>query len=69
MLELKSAPAIVLNTPEIVGSPSTDIPLSFGQQRLWVHQQSAPESPIYNLPIAYHLKGTIDSIILPVIAL
>jgi Condensation domain/Phosphopantetheine attachment site len=64
MLELKSAPAIVLKNPEIAESSSTDIPLSFGQQRLWVHQQSAPESPLYNLPIAYHLKGTIDPIIL-----
>lgn len=60
MLDLKSTPAIVLDPSTI----ALQIPLSFGQQRLWSHQQSAPDSPIYNLPIAYHLKGAINPTLL-----
>lgn len=70
MIEIKSTPvsviepAIVRRTRDSVTADSSAtyislVSLSHGQQRLWMHQQSAPDSPIYNLPIAYHLKGAI----------
>ena len=35
-------------------------PLSFSQQRLWFLQNLKPESPAYNLPRAYHLRGALN---------
>jgi acyl carrier protein len=39
---------------------STSIPLSFGQERIWLHEQSASGSSIYNIPVAYHLTGKLN---------
>lgn len=36
------------------------LPMSFSQQRLWFIQQSAPQSSIYNLGNALHIKGPLD---------
>jgi hypothetical protein len=36
------------------------IPLSFSQQRLWFVDQLYQGSPFYNIPIALHLKGTLN---------
>ncbi len=36
-----------------------ELPLSFGQQRLWFLNQLAPENPFYNMPYALRLHGTI----------
>ena len=33
---------------------------SFSQQRLWFLAQMLPDSPAYNMPFAYHLRGTLD---------
>jgi amino acid adenylation domain-containing protein len=35
-------------------------PVSYAQQQVWVHAQLVPETPIYNEPITFHRKGTLD---------
>ena len=35
-------------------------PLSYAQERLWFHEQSAPGSSIYNIPVAYTLTGWLN---------
>ncbi|MCP4656225.1 MAG: amino acid adenylation domain-containing protein, partial [bacterium] len=36
-----------------------ELPLSFAQQRLWFLHQVKPESPVYNLPVAFRLRGAL----------
>ncbi|MDV2992203.1 MAG: Tyrocidine synthase 3 [Chroococcidiopsis sp. SAG 2025] len=36
------------------------LPLSFGQQRLWLLSQLEPNNPFYNLPAAVRLTGLLD---------
>src|SRR5438876_1226913 len=35
-------------------------PLSFAQQRLWLIQQLDPQSYLYNVPRALHIRGQLD---------
>ena len=37
------------------------LPMSFGQQRLWVLQQTLPEAATYNVPAVYRLQGPVDA--------
>jgi len=37
-----------------------NIPLSFAQERLWFLDQIEPNSPFYNMPESYRIKGIID---------
>ncbi|HEX4966671.1 MAG TPA: amino acid adenylation domain-containing protein [Thermoanaerobaculia bacterium] len=36
------------------------LPLSFAQERLWFIDQLAPGNPLYNLPAAFRIQGTLD---------
>jgi|SRR5579883_2751987 len=37
-----------------------DIPLSFAQQRLWFLDQFVPNTPTYNIPLAYRVTGQLN---------
>jgi amino acid adenylation domain-containing protein len=39
-------------------------PVSFAQQRLWFLDQLEPGSALYNVPVFYHLQGTLDAALL-----
>ncbi len=43
-----------------------NIPLSFAQERLWFLDQLEPNSPFYNIPEFYRIKGDIDLNVLEV---
>ncbi|HEX2162700.1 MAG TPA: condensation domain-containing protein, partial [Thermoanaerobaculia bacterium] len=47
--------------PPLVRVPrDADLPLSFGQQRLWFLWQLQPDSGFYNVPMAMRLTGRLD---------
>ncbi|AVH69220.1 non-ribosomal peptide synthetase [Nostoc sp. 'Lobaria pulmonaria (5183) cyanobiont'] len=41
-------------------SRTEDLPLSFAQQRLWFLDQIEPGTPLYNVPAAVRLKGSLN---------
>ena len=41
-------------------SRAAALPLSFSQQRLWFLEQWHPDIPVYNIPIAYRLTGSLN---------
>ncbi len=41
-------------------SRDVTLPLSFAQQQLWFLHQWAPESSVYNVPLALRLRGSLD---------
>ncbi len=45
-------------------SKNGDIPLSFAQERLWLLAQLEEESATYNMSLAIHLKGSLNSLAL-----
>jgi len=48
-------------TQRASGSP---LPLSFGQQQVWLLAQLAPDSPVYNECVTIHLPGPLDGVAL-----
>ncbi|HEX7773734.1 MAG TPA: condensation domain-containing protein, partial [Pyrinomonadaceae bacterium] len=38
-----------------------ELPLSFGQQRLWFLDQLAPGNPFYNIPAVAYMSGVLDT--------
>ncbi len=37
------------------------LPSSFAQERLWFLDRFEPESPLFNIPAAFHLRGKVDA--------
>jgi amino acid adenylation domain-containing protein/FkbH-like protein len=60
----KRIPASVKTTNRATVIPqrsrAESVALGFAQQRLWFLDQLHPESPLYNYPIALHLKGRLN---------
>ncbi len=48
--------------PPVVASPREDstAPLTFAQQQLWLHAQLAPDTSLYNEPLAIRRSGPLD---------
>ena len=60
------APEMVLADPvphpPLVPQPrGSDAPLAFGQERLWVLQRLAPQSPAYNVPVTLRISGSLGA--------
>lgn len=44
--------------------PGELVPLSFAQQRLWFLYQWEPTNPTYNIPLSWHIEGSLDIVAL-----
>lgn len=53
VMENEEIPALKTKRP-------AELPLSFGQQRLWFLYTWDPENPVYNMPAAFKLNGTLS---------
>ncbi|KIF05723.1 hypothetical protein PL81_11605, partial [Streptomyces sp. RSD-27] len=42
-------------------NPVTAVPLSSGQQSLWLDESLRGESAVYNVPVAYEIRGALDT--------
>ena len=58
--ELSAAQPTLARPPINRVTRAGDLPLSFGQQRLWLMQQLNPASGFFNMPAALWLDGTLD---------
>ena len=45
-------------------SREQDLPVSFAQQQMWVLSELSPNSPLYNVPLAVRLKGSLNVVAL-----
>ena len=50
--------------PLIRPATREDVPLSCGQQQVWLHSQFAPDAPIYNESITIRKRGLLDPAVL-----
>ena len=41
-----------------------ELPLSYAQQRLWFLDRLIPDSAMYNIPVGFRLRGTVDELVL-----
>lgn len=60
--ESAAAGACVVNEASVSGPRVA--PLSFEQERLWFLDQLEPGLPVYNIPRAFHLRGSLDAAVL-----
>ncbi|MDP4196680.1 MAG: amino acid adenylation domain-containing protein, partial [Bacteroidota bacterium] len=61
VVERSKAASSGLSIPPIMKvSRDQKLPLSFAQQRLWFLEQLEPDSPFYNIPEIYKIKGEVD---------
>ncbi|MGE5409772.1 MAG: amino acid adenylation domain-containing protein, partial [Clostridiales bacterium] len=61
VVERSKAASSGLSIPPIKKvSRDQKLPLSFAQQRLWFLEQLEPDSPFYNIPEIYKIKGEVD---------
>ena len=61
----QNGPAAQAGYPPLVkASRDAALPLSFAQQRLWFLEQMTPDSPVYNVPMAFRLRGPINQVAL-----
>jgi len=57
-------PKDVENMPDAWEEEVLVFPASFVQQQLWFLDQLAPGNPFYNIPVAFHLRGRLDTVAL-----
>ncbi len=55
-----ASPLRVRNAPNDPHRTITDYPAAPGQLQMWFLQHYAPDSPVYNIPMAFRLRGTLD---------
>src|SRR5262249_44838337 len=59
---LETAPAAAPGSGEIrPRAPGSAAPLSYAQERLWFIEQLTPGLPVYNLPLAVRIEGSLDA--------
>ncbi|MGV9870949.1 amino acid adenylation domain-containing protein, partial [Rhodococcus koreensis] len=58
---LESRTATGARTPLLPRPRPERIPLSYAQQRIWFLNRFDPHSPVYNIPFALRLSGTMDT--------
>ncbi|HEY4055197.1 MAG TPA: amino acid adenylation domain-containing protein, partial [Kofleriaceae bacterium] len=60
IIRARSGAAAIVEIPPIVVVPRTgELPLSFGQQRMWFLHRLAPTSPAYHVPISRRVHGVL----------
>ncbi|MDF0668418.1 MAG: amino acid adenylation domain-containing protein [Nitrospira sp.] len=52
--------AVIQGPPLVPVARTGPLPASFAQQRLWFLAQLEPDSPFYNLPAGFRLRGKLD---------
>src|SRR5947209_6720759 len=56
-----TSPQIVTGVDSIARrAPGKPVPLSFGQQQLWLLAQLIPDTPVYNESVTVHMPGPLD---------
>ncbi|NDV10767.1 amino acid adenylation domain-containing protein, partial [Rhodococcus sp. IEGM 248] len=58
---LESRATAGAHTPLVPRTRPEHIPLSYAQQRIWFLNRFDPHSPVYNIPFAVRLSGTMDT--------
>ena len=64
-LDKKKEPSRQNSIPRsVIDNKNGLLPVSFAQERLWFINQLEPESPFYNTPFAYRMRGRLNQSIL-----